>query len=79
MSDETIRILSTSQCVSVFLVPEAGVGALFQVVIVRGGHGHDHHARRAVLGDVAIVHALGEQRGVVVDVLQVHLSEDKNQ
>ena len=40
---------------------ELRVGPLLQVVVVDGGHGHDHHAGRAVLSDVAVVDPLDEQ------------------
>lgn len=54
-------------------VDETRVRAFRRVVVVHGGHGHDHHAGRAVFGHVAEVDALREYGGVVVDVLEVDL------
>ena len=54
-------------------VGQLGVGSFVGIVVVDGCHGHDHHAGRPVLGDVAVVDAVAEERRVVVDVLQVDL------
>ena len=54
-------------------VGEFGVGSFVGIVVVDGGHGHDHHPGRPVLRDVAEVDAVPEERRVVVDVLQVDL------